>query len=56
MSFTIGIDASRNRSGGAKTHIIGIINELDTLKHNIAKVPRLELQRINNYFTKQKIG
>ena len=38
MSFTIGIDASRNRSGGAKTHIIGIINELDTLKHNIAKV------------------
>lgn len=38
MSFTIGIDASRNRSGGAKTHIIGFLNELDILKHNIAKV------------------
>ena len=27
--INIGIDASRNRSGGAKAHIIGIINEFD---------------------------
>ena len=26
--FIIGIDASRNRSGGAKAHIIGLINSL----------------------------
>ena len=29
MSYIIGIDASRNRSGGARAHIIGIINALN---------------------------
>ena len=38
MSFTIGIDASRNRSGGAKTHIIGILGRLDVKKYKITKV------------------
>ena len=37
MSFTIGIDASRNRSGGAKTHIIGFLNELDILVNEFIK-------------------
>jgi glycosyltransferase involved in cell wall biosynthesis len=38
MGITIGIDASRNRSGGAKAHIIGIINECDPNKHGIEKI------------------
>ncbi len=29
MKLNIGIDASRNRSGGAKAHIIGILNDFD---------------------------
>ncbi len=36
--FVIGIDASRNRSGGAKAHLIGILSNLDPRKHNIRKV------------------
>jgi glycosyltransferase involved in cell wall biosynthesis len=38
MGITIGIDASRNRSGGAKAHIIGILNECNPNKHEIKKV------------------
>ena len=38
MNYTIGIDASRNRSGGAKTHIIGILKNFDVNKYNIDKV------------------
>lgn len=34
----IGIDASRNRSGGAKAHIIGILSEVDPHKHGIKEV------------------
>jgi glycosyltransferase involved in cell wall biosynthesis len=34
----IGIDASRNRSGGAKAHLIGILTEGDPLKHGICEV------------------
>lgn len=36
--LVIGIDASRNRSGGAKAHLIGIITEGDPLKHGIREV------------------
>ena len=36
--MTIGIDASRNRSGGAKAHLIGIITEGNPLKYGIEKV------------------
>lgn len=38
MSLIVGIDASRNRSGGAKAHLIGIISEGDPLKHGIREV------------------
>lgn len=34
----VGIDASRNRSGGAKSHITGILTEGDPLKHGIKEV------------------
>ncbi len=33
-NFIIGIDASRNRSGGAKAHIIGLINSFINLNYN----------------------
>lgn len=35
MKINIGIDASRNRSGGAKAHIIGILTELESLPIDI---------------------
>jgi len=34
----IGIDASRNRSGGAKAHLIGILSEGDPLKYGVIEV------------------
>ena len=34
-SLTLGIDASRNRSGGAKAHLIGILSECNPAKHGI---------------------
>lgn len=34
----IGIDASRNRSGGAKAHIIGILTEIETLPDGISEI------------------
>lgn len=36
--ITVGIDASRNRSGGAKAHLIGILTEGDPLKYGIKEV------------------
>jgi glycosyltransferase involved in cell wall biosynthesis len=36
--LTIGIDASRNRSGGAKAHLIGILSECDPAKHGIQAI------------------
>lgn len=38
MRIVIGIDASRNRSGGAKAHLIGIIKESNPLEHAIKEV------------------
>lgn len=38
MTLRIGIDASRNRSGGAKAHIIGILSELHELPKEIGEV------------------
>ncbi len=38
MSIVVGIDASRNRSGGAKAHLIGILTELNPLEHDIREV------------------
>jgi glycosyltransferase involved in cell wall biosynthesis len=38
QKIKIGIDASRNRSGGAKAHIIGILNEVDEDFHFIKEV------------------
>ena len=38
MSSIVGIDASRNRSGGAKAHLIGLIGEGDPSKHGIKEV------------------
>lgn len=34
----VGIDASRNRSGGAQAHLIGILSEGDPLKYGIQEV------------------
>jgi glycosyltransferase involved in cell wall biosynthesis len=36
--LTVGIDASRNRSGGAKAHLIGILTEGNLLRHGIQKI------------------
>lgn len=36
--IVLGIDASRNRSGGAKAHLIGIISEMEPAAHGIAVV------------------
>jgi hypothetical protein len=36
--LTIGIDASRNRSGGAKAHLIGILSECDLAKQGIQAI------------------
>ena len=38
MSFVVGIDASRTRSGGGKAHLIGVLSALDPLKHSIRHV------------------
>ena len=37
-SLVIGVDASRNRSGGAREHLIGILENLDPDEQGIAKV------------------
>jgi glycosyltransferase involved in cell wall biosynthesis len=36
--LTLGIDASRNRSGGAKAHLIGILSECNPAKHGIHEI------------------
>jgi glycosyltransferase involved in cell wall biosynthesis len=36
--IVIGIDASRNRSGGARAYLIGVLSELDPLKYGIREV------------------
>jgi glycosyltransferase involved in cell wall biosynthesis len=36
--INVGIDASRNRSGGAKAHLIGVLYELDPIKYNIREI------------------
>ncbi len=38
MSIVVGIDASRNRSGGAIAHLVGIISEGNPLAHGIREV------------------
>lgn len=38
LPLTLGIDASRNRSGGAKAHLIGILSECDPVKHGIETI------------------
>lgn len=38
MGIVIGVDASRNRSGGAKAHIIGILSSADPTAHGVEKV------------------
>lgn len=38
MGITIGIDASRNRSGGAKVHLVGILGCSDPRQHGIDRV------------------
>jgi glycosyltransferase involved in cell wall biosynthesis len=38
MEAVVGIDASRNRSGGAKAHLVGILQEGDPPAHGIREV------------------
>lgn len=38
MNISIGIDASRSRSGGAQAHLIGVISQFDKSKHNIKEI------------------
>jgi glycosyltransferase involved in cell wall biosynthesis len=38
MNLIVGIDASRNRSGGAKAHLIGVLSECDPEKHGILEI------------------
>ncbi len=37
-SIIIGIDASRNRSGGSKAHLIGILSSLNPYQHGICQI------------------
>ena len=37
-TLKVAIDASRNRSGGAKAHLIGILSECDRAKHGIQEI------------------
>ena len=36
--LTVGIDASRNRSGGAKAYLMGILSEVNLLDYGIKEV------------------
>ena len=38
MGLVVGIDASRNRSGGAKAHLLGIIKDSNPRAHGIEEV------------------
>ena len=38
MGYVVGIDASRNRSGGAKVHLLGILKDCDPLSYAIHEV------------------
>jgi glycosyltransferase involved in cell wall biosynthesis len=38
MSVVVGIDASRNRSGGARAHLMGLLGEGDPQRYGVAKV------------------
>ena len=38
MGIVVGVDASRNRSGGARAHIIGILKSVDPTEHGVDKV------------------
>jgi glycosyltransferase involved in cell wall biosynthesis len=38
MSVVVGIDASRNRSGGAKGHLAGILGNSDPVAHGVSEV------------------
>ena len=38
MGLVVGVDASRNRSGGAKGHLVGILRDGDPLAHGIEQV------------------
>jgi glycosyltransferase involved in cell wall biosynthesis len=38
MSLIVGIDASRNRSGGAKAHLVGILSAGDPSRYGISQV------------------
>ncbi len=38
MKTVVGIDASRNRSGGAKAHLVGILKGADPTNHGISEV------------------
>lgn len=38
LGIIVGIDASRNRSGGAKAHLIGILGDGDPIKYGIREV------------------
>jgi glycosyltransferase involved in cell wall biosynthesis len=48
QSLKIGIDASRNRSGGAKAHLIGILSELQPERFGIAEVHVWTYQSLND--------
>lgn len=45
-NLTIGIDASRNRSGGAIDHIIGLLTHAQPLEYGIAKVHLWSFKRL----------
>jgi glycosyltransferase involved in cell wall biosynthesis len=38
MGIVVGIDASRNRSGGAKAHLVGILSAVEPSKYGISQV------------------
>jgi hypothetical protein len=38
MAIVVGIDASRNRSGGAKEHLVGLLGAGDPQRHGVSRV------------------
>lgn len=48
MSLVVGIDASRNRSGGAKARLVGILASVDPTRHDILKIHVWAFQSLLN--------
>lgn len=54
MGLTVGIDASRNRSGGARAHLIGIVRDGRPLDYGVSQVHVWSYQNLLNALPERK--